>query len=305
LNHLSRRAVPDGPIVPQGRLATALAQVADPRRPFGWHPDHPPLPLVAILLLTVAALLGGATTITAVAQWGRDRLSDHPDLLLAFGFPPGQSPSVTTLHRLYRRLDVTQAALALQQWAHAYAVAVPEVVALDGQTEVHEAGGWWQTAEHQSRKAQHGRTEWRRICALSDPRLPMLLGRTSHTGACWAMIQQVVRVERRRWHWRRGQCVKTTHEVVYFLVNRPLPAERLATLIRGHWGIENHLHRQRDELLGQDRSTIRSGSAPALWITLRNLILTILAVLHAPNAAAQCRTWAARPLSVASLVLRL
>jgi hypothetical protein len=327
LNHLSRRAVPNGPIVPQGRLAAAFAQGADPRRPFGWHPDHPPLPLDAILLLTVAALLAGATSITAVAQWGRERLDDHPEVLLSFGFPPGRSPSVTTLHRLYRRVDVRQVAHAIQQWTHATGVATPpDVVAIDGQTlralangevpgahvislfapttrqvladalvahkgyeqagmqslldrcscagqvvtfdalhthlpictqleacgatllapvkgnqktlraevqalfadwpeaagdpppwwhtEVQAAGGWWQTTEQQSQQAQHGRTEWRRVCVLTDPRLPTLLGSTSHTGTCWAMVQQVVRVERRRWHWRRGQCVKTTHEVV-------------------------------------------------------------------------------------------
>lgn len=87
MNHQTRKAVPLGPIVPQGTLAEAFAPIPDPRRPFGWRPEHPPLPLVSVLLLTLAAMVSGANSISAIAQWGSERLEDQPELLLSLGFP--------------------------------------------------------------------------------------------------------------------------------------------------------------------------------------------------------------------------
>ena len=73
-----RKAVPviEAPAV--GSLAEALAAVPDPRRPSGWRPGHEPIPLVALLQQTVVALLCGARSQSAVAQWGRERLEDDP-----------------------------------------------------------------------------------------------------------------------------------------------------------------------------------------------------------------------------------
>jgi predicted transposase YbfD/YdcC len=46
--------------------------------------------------------------------------------------------------------------------------------------------------------------------------------------------------------------------------------ERLATLVRGHWGIES-LHWIRDVTFDEDRSPLRKGSAPQILAGLRNL----------------------------------
>ena len=46
--------------------------------------------------------------------------------------------------------------------------------------------------------------------------------------------------------------------------------------IRGHWQIENGLHWVRDEVLGEDRSTIRTGHAPQNLAALRNGALSWL-----------------------------
>ena len=129
-----RRDVPPGPIIPQGTLAQALRELRDPRRPFGWHPQHPPLPLVSLLLLTMVALLCGANSQSAIAQWGCERLADQPELLLALGFPVGQSPAGVTLHRLYRRLDVAAFERVVTNWVRQTGVTPDEQLAIDGQT---------------------------------------------------------------------------------------------------------------------------------------------------------------------------
>jgi len=85
-------------------LAAALATVPDPRRPYGWHPTHAPIPLVALLQVTVAATLCGARSLYAIAQWAEDRRQDAPALLEALGVPPGRRPCVATLHRVFKAL---------------------------------------------------------------------------------------------------------------------------------------------------------------------------------------------------------
>ena len=85
-----RKPLPKGPEGPPGSLAAALASVPDPRKPYGWRPEYPPIPLVALLQLTVAAILCGARSLAAVAQWGREQREDQPDLLGALGLGPGQ-----------------------------------------------------------------------------------------------------------------------------------------------------------------------------------------------------------------------
>ena len=111
-----RKAVPAIEAPAPGSLAEALAVVPDPRRPYGWRPGHEPIPLVALLQQTVVALLCGARSQSAVAQWGRERLDDDPALLETLGLPPGRSPCVATLHRVYKQLDVAVFEAALGAW---------------------------------------------------------------------------------------------------------------------------------------------------------------------------------------------
>jgi hypothetical protein len=111
-----RKALPEIEAPAAGSLAEALATVPDPRRPYGWRPGHEPIPLVALLQVTVAALLCGSRSQLAVAQWGRERLDDDPELLAALGVPPGRSPCVATLHRVYTQLDVAAFEAALGAW---------------------------------------------------------------------------------------------------------------------------------------------------------------------------------------------
>jgi predicted transposase YbfD/YdcC len=126
------KAMPQAPPAPPGSLAAALAGVPDPRRPYGWRPDHAPVPLAALLQATVAAVLCGARSLYAVAQWIRERAEDEPELLEALGFPPGRSTCVATLRRVYKALEVTAFEQAVGTWLRGTGVAPDDPVALDG-----------------------------------------------------------------------------------------------------------------------------------------------------------------------------
>jgi hypothetical protein len=52
--------------------------------------------------------------------------------------------------------------------------------------------------------------------------------------------------------------------------------ERLAALVRGHWGIENQLHWSLDVTFNEDQSRIRQGHAAENGGLLRRLALSIL-----------------------------
>ena len=129
-----RKPLPEAPPAPAGSLAAALATVPDLRRPYGWRPAYPPIPPVALLQFAVAAMLCGARSLYAVAQWGRERVEDEPELLVALGLPPGRSPCVATLHRVLKALDVAAFEQAVGAWLAQTGVAPSEPLAVDGKT---------------------------------------------------------------------------------------------------------------------------------------------------------------------------
>jgi DDE family transposase len=128
------KPLPTAPPGPPGSLAEALAAVPDPRHPLGWRPDRAPLPLVGLLQLAVAAMLCGCRSLYAVAQWGRERVADDPAALVPLGLPAGRSPSVATLHRVFKGLDAAAFERALGAWLRASGVDPVDAVALDGKT---------------------------------------------------------------------------------------------------------------------------------------------------------------------------
>lgn len=89
-------------------LLEALALVPDPRSRHGRI--HP---LVAVLGLTVVALLAGCKSFDAIAQFGRDR---GLPLAAALGFRRAKTPNKSALGKIFRRLDAAALEAALRAW---------------------------------------------------------------------------------------------------------------------------------------------------------------------------------------------
>jgi predicted transposase YbfD/YdcC len=70
---------------------------------------------------------------------------------------------------------------------------------------------------------------------------------------------------------------------------------RIADYPRGHWRIENRLHRVRDVTYAQDASRIRTGNAPRTMAGLRNLAINALRHAGHTNTAKGLRTMARNP----------
>jgi predicted transposase YbfD/YdcC len=66
------------------------------------------------------------------------------------------------------------------------------------------------------------------------------------------------------------------------------PADLLAH-VRTHWTIENRVHSVRDVTLGEDASRARTGNAPCVMATLRNLAISLLRPASITNIAAALR----------------
>jgi len=105
-------------------LLRALADVPDPRSRHGRR--HP---LRAILALSTVAMLCGARSLYAIAQWGREQ----PEAVVrALGFARGRTPGVAPLHRVFKALDVERFEAVLGQWAQAALGDRGEAIAIDG-----------------------------------------------------------------------------------------------------------------------------------------------------------------------------
>jgi predicted transposase YbfD/YdcC len=69
---------------------------------------------------------------------------------------------------------------------------------------------------------------------------------------------------------------ETTSEVRYFIGSRKMGVRRYARVLRGHWGIENHLHWQLDISFGEDASRIHERNGAANFALLRKMALSLL-----------------------------
>src|SRR5215208_2192559 len=90
-------------------LYEALGEVPDPRDASGRR--HP---LPAVLTLTSVAILSGARSLYAIAQFGRDR---GKEFAAALGFTRDVPPCCSTLHYLFKAMDRKAFEAAVRRWA--------------------------------------------------------------------------------------------------------------------------------------------------------------------------------------------
>ena len=123
--------------------------------------------------------------------------------------------------------------------------------------------------QHRTVEKAHGRVEVRAIWTSTE-----LTGYVN-----FPYCRQVARIERWATEVSTG---KTRHEQVAVLTSlspeQASPAQILE-LVRGHWAIEHRSHWVRDVTFDEDRSQVRTGSAPRVMATVRNLVIGILRLL--------------------------
>jgi len=117
----------------------------------------------------------------------------------------------------------------------------------------------------------------------------------------WPGLAQVFRLERT---WREHGAAKQA--VLYGITSltpHAGPPARLLALKRGHWAIENRLHRVKDVTLGEDQSTRHAGQGPTVMAFLRDAALSLLRRAGVYQIAARLREHAQDPDPAVALAL--
>jgi predicted transposase YbfD/YdcC len=117
----------------------------------------------------------------------------------------------------------------------------------------------------------------------------------------WPGVQQVFRLER-TWH-EQGQAKRALHYGITSLAPTEADAARLLALRRGHWGIENRLHRCKDVNFGEDASLIHTGQGPTVMAVLRDAAVSLLHYAGVQRVASRLRTHSQFPERALALVL--
>lgn len=133
-----------------------------------------------------------------------------------------------------------------------------------------------------------GSKEVREVRISADPQLLTYLSWPGLTHV-WEMTKTIT----------KGKETKTTVSVGIALIPKTIQegkiAEQITGYIRGHWGIENRLHRQRDVVFNEDKSTIRKGHAPQTMAILKNIVTSIFHRGTVRNFKSAMRKFAADP----------
>lgn len=112
----------------------------------------------------------------------------------------------------------------------------------------------------------HGRTETREITT------------TSHIADIdFPGVFQAFRIRRETCdlHGNPTRKPETVYGITSLTAHQANPADLLAHN-RGHWQIENREHYVRDRTYDEDRSQVRTGSAPQVMATMRNIAISLL-----------------------------
>lgn len=110
----------------------------------------------------------------------------------------------------------------------------------------------------------HGRVETRTVTVVLD--LDWLQERHQ-----WPGLTALVMVEATR---EAGG--KLERETRFYITSSALPANRMATIIRDHWAVENSLHWVMDMVFRDDECRLRTDHAPANFTTIKHIALNLI-----------------------------
>ena len=113
-----------------------------------------------------------------------------------------------------------------------------------------------------------GRRERRTCTVLGGPGL----GASVADPEEWPGLRSLIRVQAER----NGPRGRRQRSVRYYISSRPADAAALLELVRGHWGVENGLHRTLDVQFREDDCRLRTGNAPAVMAILRRAALNMV-----------------------------
>ncbi|MFB4303173.1 ISAs1 family transposase [Actinomadura sp. NTSP31] len=127
-----------------------------------------------------------------------------------------------------------------------------------------------------TRDHSHGRDEIRRlkVCTVS--------------GLLFPHAAQAIQIKRRRANIATGKTTITTVYAITSLAAEQTGPAELARDIRGHWQLEA-LHHVRDVTFAEDASRVRTGQAPRVMASLRNLAIALQHAMGWTNHADRCR----------------
>ena len=77
---------------------------------------------------------------------------------------------------------------------------------------------------------------------------------------------------------------ETAYGIASLTPQQANPAD-IAAYVRGHWEIENRSHYVRDVTFDEDRSQVRTGAAPQVMATMRNVAISLLRLAGWTNIA--------------------
>jgi predicted transposase YbfD/YdcC len=117
----------------------------------------------------------------------------------------------------------------------------------------------------------------------------------------WPGLAQVFRL-RRTWR-EHGQPKQALHYGITSLSSEAGPPERLLALKRGHWIIENGLHRVKDVSLGEDQSLIHQGQGPTVMALLRDAAVSVLHRAGIRHISARLRYHSQHPAAAVALLV--
>jgi predicted transposase YbfD/YdcC len=132
-------------------------------------------------------------------------------------------------------------------------------------------------AQFQTTERGHGRVDERHYVVCPVPEDFPLLEQWPGLQALGLVIHRSERADQESW------------ETGHYILSRELTGQRFAEAVRGHWGIENHLHWQLDVTFREDDLRVYQGHAPTNLSILMRTALGLLKNEHTEKGSIETK----------------